>query len=54
MGIFTGSMVVRDATGDVADFINGTFTNCSFGKCSYGLQNSFQVLYIHYFKNGSV
>ncbi|KAE8573766.1 hypothetical protein A483_HHAL011684 [Halyomorpha halys] len=44
MGVFAGSMVVRDATGDVADFINGTFTNCTYSKCAYGLQNSFQVM----------
>ncbi|CAH1407510.1 unnamed protein product [Nezara viridula] len=44
MGVFTGSMVLRDATGNINDFINGTFTNCSYGRCAYGLQNSFQVM----------
>ncbi|KAL1139743.1 hypothetical protein AAG570_006721 [Ranatra chinensis] len=45
MAIVAGATVVRDASGNVTDYINGTFTNCS-GEvtCEYGLQNSFQVM----------
>lgn len=43
MAVIAGATVTRDATGDVADFLNGTFTNCTIGECKYGLQNSFQV-----------
>ncbi|KAK9507128.1 hypothetical protein O3M35_008934 [Rhynocoris fuscipes] len=44
MAVVTGAMVVRDATGNVADYLNNTFTNCNDTVCPYGLQNSFQVM----------
>ena len=40
--IICGATVLRDASGDVADFFNGTLTNCT-GSCEWGLQNSFQA-----------
>lgn len=43
MAIVAGSTVERDASGIVEEFLNGTFTNCTHRKCSYGLQNSFQA-----------
>ncbi|XP_018323226.1 bumetanide-sensitive sodium-(potassium)-chloride cotransporter isoform X2 [Agrilus planipennis] len=44
MGFVAGFCVVRDATGNVTEFLEGTFRNCSPGECAYGLQNSFQVI----------
>ncbi|KAH8380360.1 hypothetical protein KR009_010176 [Drosophila setifemur] len=41
-----GATVVRDATGNITDVLNGTFAflDCEPGQCSFGLQNSFQVI----------
>ncbi|XP_037939508.1 bumetanide-sensitive sodium-(potassium)-chloride cotransporter isoform X2 [Teleopsis dalmanni] len=41
-----GGTVVRDATGNVTDMVNGSFAflDCLPGECEYGLQNSFQVI----------
>lgn len=44
MAFITSITVVRDATGNVSDYLNGTFTNCTNVSCIYGLQNSFQVM----------
>lgn len=43
MAVIAGFTMARDATGNVEDYLNGTFLNCSVGECKYGLQNSFQV-----------
>ncbi|XP_026845356.1 bumetanide-sensitive sodium-(potassium)-chloride cotransporter isoform X1 [Drosophila persimilis] len=41
-----GGAVVRDATGNITDAINGSyaFLDCADGGCKFGLQNSFQVI----------
>ncbi|XP_017777968.1 PREDICTED: solute carrier family 12 member 2 [Nicrophorus vespilloides] len=44
MAIVCGFTVVRDATGNIEDFFNGTFRDCAPGECLYGSQNSFQVI----------
>lgn len=44
MALMTGWTVAREATGDLDDFINGTFLNCSMKTCEYGLHHSFQVI----------
>lgn len=46
MAVMSGMTVVRDASGNVTDVVNGTlgFTDCLPNECSYGLQNSFQVI----------
>lgn len=46
MVFIAGAVMVRDATGDVADAVNGSwaFLNCAERHCDYGLQNSFQVI----------
>lgn len=46
MVIIAGGTVARDATGNINDTINGSwaFLDCIPGNCSYGLQNSFQVI----------
>ncbi|XP_017477312.1 PREDICTED: solute carrier family 12 member 2-like isoform X2 [Rhagoletis zephyria] len=46
MVLICGATVARDANGNVADLINGSyaFLNCTPGECNYGLQNSFQVI----------
>ncbi|XP_059613591.1 bumetanide-sensitive sodium-(potassium)-chloride cotransporter isoform X2 [Phlebotomus argentipes] len=45
MALCAGATVVRDATGNVTDVVNGTleFVNCT-EPCRYGLLNSFQVI----------
>lgn len=53
MAVITGGTVARDATGNVEDFLNGTFRNCTPGECMYGLQNSFQVSLIQVFTSPS-
>uniref|UniRef100_A0A1B6I7U9 SLC12A transporter C-terminal domain-containing protein n=2 Tax=Homalodisca liturata TaxID=320908 RepID=A0A1B6I7U9_9HEMI len=44
MAFVAGSCVLRDASGDVNEYLNGTFTDCSQRTCDYGLQNNFQVM----------
>ncbi|XP_055915319.1 bumetanide-sensitive sodium-(potassium)-chloride cotransporter isoform X3 [Eupeodes corollae] len=46
MVLMVGATVARDATGNVTDAINGSFAflDCVPGNCSYGLENSFQVI----------
>jgi len=43
MAILAGAVVVRDASGNVTELVNGTFTNCTNRECNWGLHNSFQV-----------
>lgn len=43
MAIVTGSTVLRDATGDVTDYANGSWPVCEPKTCEYGLLNNFQV-----------
>lgn len=45
MAFIAGATVVRDASGDVSEYLNGTFMDCANRQCQYGLQNSFQVCY---------
>ncbi|XP_055540549.1 bumetanide-sensitive sodium-(potassium)-chloride cotransporter isoform X1 [Wyeomyia smithii] len=46
MAIMAGATVLRDATGNVTDTMNGSwaFTECAPEECQYGLHNSFQVM----------
>lgn len=44
MAVVVGATVARDATGNMTDFLNGTFLNCNPGECMYGSHNSFQVI----------
>ncbi|XP_066156411.1 bumetanide-sensitive sodium-(potassium)-chloride cotransporter [Euwallacea fornicatus] len=43
MVIFAGCTVLRDASGDVTDLINGNLSWCK-PNCTYGLQNNFQII----------
>ncbi|XP_046679509.1 solute carrier family 12 member 1 isoform X2 [Homalodisca vitripennis] len=44
MAVIAGCIVARDATGNVEDVVNGTFTNCTGIKCKYGLHNGFSIM----------
>ncbi|XP_045467034.1 bumetanide-sensitive sodium-(potassium)-chloride cotransporter isoform X2 [Harmonia axyridis] len=44
MAFVAGFTVLRDATGNVEDYINGSKPICVPGECKYGLHNSFQVV----------
>lgn len=44
MAVMAGSVMARDATGDVAHLLDGTFLSCEAHNCTFGLQNSFQVI----------
>ncbi|XP_058130526.1 bumetanide-sensitive sodium-(potassium)-chloride cotransporter [Anopheles ziemanni] len=46
MAVIAGATVLRDATGNVTDIVNGTwdFSDCLSQSCQYGLHNSFQVM----------
>lgn len=44
IAIVAGSVVLRDASGDVSELVNGTFMECGNRTCMYGLQNNFQVV----------
>ncbi|XP_055642655.1 bumetanide-sensitive sodium-(potassium)-chloride cotransporter-like isoform X2 [Toxorhynchites rutilus septentrionalis] len=42
---FAGSAALRDGSGDIADFVNGTFPSCTAeGNCAYGLHNDYTVM----------
>lgn len=43
MAMVAGAVVVRDASGNVAEIANGTYLDCFNRTCNYGLQNNFQV-----------
>ncbi|XP_030752173.1 bumetanide-sensitive sodium-(potassium)-chloride cotransporter [Sitophilus oryzae] len=43
MAVFAGCTVMRDASGKVDDYLNGTLSDCA-PNCTYGLQNNFQVI----------
>ncbi|GIX89108.1 solute carrier family 12 member 2 [Caerostris extrusa] len=42
--LWLGFTTVRDASGHIGDLVNGTFPNCTFEACDYGLQNNYQVM----------
>lgn len=50
MAVIAGSVVARDASGNVTELITGTFLDCRnetgfpTRECHYGLLNSFQVI----------
>lgn len=50
MAVMAGSIVSRDATGNITDYYAGTHLDCrddngtSIRQCDYGLLNSFQVI----------
>ena len=43
MAVMAGAVMVRDASGNVTELDNGTFSNCTYRDCIWGLHNSFQV-----------
>lgn len=43
MAVVAGCTVLRDATGNVADYTNGSWPICEPNTCDYGLLNNFQV-----------
>lgn len=44
MALMAGWTVAREASGDLVDFANNTYLNCTSDKiCEYGLHHSFQV-----------
>lgn len=44
MGVMAGSVMARDATGNITQLADWSFLNCEGQNCTYGLQNSFQVI----------
>jgi len=42
MAVMAGSVMARDATGEISELADWSFLNCT--NCKYGLQNSFQVI----------
>ncbi|XP_057664509.1 bumetanide-sensitive sodium-(potassium)-chloride cotransporter isoform X1 [Diorhabda carinulata] len=44
MSIVAGCTVLRDASGNITDYVNGSWPVCLPGNCTYGLQNDFQVV----------
>lgn len=45
--VFSGAAAVRDASGNVADFVAGNLTDCAQNfTCDYGLFNSYQMMTI--------
>lgn len=44
MSIVAGCTVLRDASGNITNYVNGSWPTCSPGNCSYGLHNDFQVV----------
>ncbi|XP_054285767.1 solute carrier family 12 member 1-like [Macrosteles quadrilineatus] len=44
MAVIVGCIVLRDASGNVEEFFNGTFTDCLDRKCDYGLHNGFSIM----------
>lgn len=49
MAVIVGWVVVRDASGDIAEVVTGEFLNCnaSLGRnCQYGLHKGFQVQFL--------
>lgn len=43
MAVMSGAVMERDASGNVTELYNGTFTDCAYRECKWGLHNSFQV-----------
>jgi solute carrier family 12 (sodium/potassium/chloride transporter), member 2 len=44
MAVMAGSVIARDATGNVDQLADWSFLACEARNCSFGLQNSFQVI----------
>lgn len=44
IAVMAGSVMARDATGNVAQLADWSFLNCESSNCTFGLQNSFQVI----------
>lgn len=44
MAVMAGAIMSRDATGNVTQLADWSFLNCTGRECSFGLQNSFQVI----------
>lgn len=44
LAFMAGAVMERDASGNITELINGTFTDCVDRHCPWGLQNSFQVM----------
>ncbi|CAH1173712.1 unnamed protein product [Phaedon cochleariae] len=44
MAIVAGCTVLRDATGNVTDYVNGSWHHCAPYECHFGLHNNFQVV----------
>lgn len=44
MAVVAGCTVLRDATGNATDYINGSWPTCEPNGCKYGLMNNFQVI----------
>uniref|UniRef100_A0A6P7F146 Bumetanide-sensitive sodium-(Potassium)-chloride cotransporter n=1 Tax=Diabrotica virgifera virgifera TaxID=50390 RepID=A0A6P7F146_DIAVI len=44
MAVIAGCTVLRDATGNITDYANGSWPLCHPGECKYGLHNNFQVV----------
>ncbi|KAG8234182.1 hypothetical protein J437_LFUL007342 [Ladona fulva] len=43
--VFAGGAALRDASGNVSDYLNGTVSSClETNSCKYGLQNSYSVM----------
>lgn len=38
-----GASALRDASGDITEFYNGTYTNCTGRECDFGMSNSYTV-----------
>ena len=43
MAFIAGATMEREASGNITELINGTFTDCADRQCHWGLLNSFQV-----------
>lgn len=43
MAVMSGAVMERDASGNATELYNGTFTDCAYRECKWGLHNSFQV-----------
>ncbi|XP_063232957.1 bumetanide-sensitive sodium-(potassium)-chloride cotransporter isoform X2 [Bacillus rossius redtenbacheri] len=44
MAVMAGMTVHRDASGNVTELMDGSYTNCTYRKCEWGLMNSNQVV----------
>lgn len=44
MAVMAGAVISRDATGNIEQLADWSFLDCDGRNCTYGLQNSFQVI----------